>query len=92
MKRKEINRMKLEFNAISQNEAFARQTLSVFAASADPTVEEISDLRVVISEAVTNTVVHAYKNRGGKVIHRSRKNSLFLNAIIHNKGRDTSLI
>ena len=68
MKRKEINRMKLEFNAISQNEAFARQTLSVFAASADPTVEEISDLRVVISEAVTNTVVHAYKNRGGKVI------------------------
>lgn len=68
MKRNVINRMKLEFDAISQNEAFARQTLSVFAASLDPTVEEISDLRVVISEAVTNAVVHAYKNRGGKVV------------------------
>ena len=67
MKRKEINRTKLEFEALSQNEAFARQTISVFAASLDPTVEEISDLRVVISEAVTNAVVHAYKNAGGKV-------------------------
>ena len=63
----ELNRMKLEFDAVSQNEAFARQTLSVFAASLDPTVEEISDLRVVVSEAVTNAVVHAYKNQGGKI-------------------------
>lgn len=68
MKKRQINRMKLEFDAISQNEAFARQTLSVFAASLDPTVEEISDLRVVVSEAVTNAVVHAYKNRGGKTL------------------------
>lgn len=67
MKPHELNRMKLEFDAISQNEAFARQTLSVFAASLDPTVEEISDLRVVVSEAVTNAVVHAYKNQGGKI-------------------------
>ena len=67
MKPKEINRMKLEFDAISQNEAFARQTLSIFTASIDPTVEEISDLRVVVSEAVTNAVVHAYKNQGGKI-------------------------
>lgn len=68
MKKNEINRMKLEFDALSSNEAFARQTLSIFAASLDPTLEEISDLRVVISEAVTNAVVHAYKNRGGKVV------------------------
>lgn len=68
MKKNEINRMKLEFDAISANEAFARQTLSIFAASLDPTLEEISDLRVVISEAVTNAVVHAYKNNGGRVV------------------------
>ena len=67
MKQTIINRMKLEFDANSQNEAFARMAVSVFAASLDPTLEEISDLRVVISEAVTNAVVHAYKNRGGKV-------------------------
>lgn len=68
MKRNEINRMKLEFDATSQNEAFARMAVSVFAASLDPTLEEISDLRVVVSEAVTNAVVHAYKNRGGKIV------------------------
>ncbi len=68
MKTKIINRMKLEFDAISQNEAFARMAVSVFSASLDPTLEEISDLRVVISEAVTNAVVHAYKNRGGKIV------------------------
>ena len=67
MKYQEINRMKLEFDAVSQNEAFARQTVSVFAASLDPTLEEISDLRLVISEAVTNCVVHAYKGEKGKV-------------------------
>lgn len=67
MKKKILNRMKLEFDAISQNEAFARMAVSVFAASLDPTLEEISDLRVVISEAVTNAVVHAYKNQGGRI-------------------------
>ncbi len=68
VKKHEINRMKLEFDAISRNEAFARQALSVFAASLDPTVEEISDLRVVISEAVTNCVVHAYRSKGGRAV------------------------
>ena len=67
MKKKILNRMKLEFDATSQNEAFARMAVSVFAASLDPTLEEISDLRVVISEAVTNAVVHAYKNQGGRI-------------------------
>lgn len=86
MKRKEINRMKLEFDAISQNEAFARQTLSVFAASVDPTVEEISDLRVVVSEAVTNAVVHAYKNQGGKIIMSA---SLYDDRTLRVKIRDT---
>ena len=67
MKHKEINRMKLEFDATSQNEAFARMAVSVFAASLDPTLEEISDLRVVVSEAVTNAIVHAYRHRPGTV-------------------------
>lgn len=67
MKRKPINQMKLEFDALSQNEAFARTAVSVFAASLDPTVEEISDLRVIVSEAVTNAIVHGYQNKGGKI-------------------------
>lgn len=67
MKKKELQTMKLEIDGISANEAFARQVISLFAATLDPTLEEISDLRVVISEAVTNCVVHAYKNKGGKI-------------------------
>ncbi len=58
-----VNRFKLEFPALSENEAFARQTVCAFAARLDPTLEELADLRVVISEAVTNCVVHAYRGR-----------------------------
>ena len=54
---------KLEIPALSENEAFARQVICAFAARLDPTIEELSDLRVVVSEAVTNCVVHAYKGR-----------------------------
>ena len=67
MKKKEVQALRMEFDGISENEAFSRQVISLFAASLDPTLEEISDLRVVISEAVTNSVVHAYKNKGGKI-------------------------
>lgn len=62
--RKPSNRFKLEIPALSENEAFARQVICAFAARLDPTIEELSDLRVVVSEAVTNCVVHAYKGSG----------------------------
>lgn len=61
MKEQKSMGFKLEFPALSENEAFARQTVCAYAARLDPTIEELSDLRVVISEAVTNCVVHAYK-------------------------------
>ena len=61
MKTTKANGFKLEFPALSENEAFARQIVCAFAARLDPTIEELSDLRVVVSEAVTNCVVHAYK-------------------------------
>ncbi len=67
MKSEIINSMKLEFDAISSNESFARQAVSSFASSLDPTLEEIADLRVIISEAVTNCIVHAYRSSPGKV-------------------------
>ena len=59
-----INEMKLVFPAQSINESFARTAVSGFAALADPTVAELVDLRTAVSEAVTNSIVHAY--RGGK--------------------------
>ena len=64
---KAINSMKLEIESRSVNEAFARAAVSAFAAQADPNVEEISDIKTAVSEAVTNCIVHAYPNRVGKI-------------------------
>ncbi len=67
MKFKTINKMKLEFESRSVNEAFARTAVSAFISSLDPTVEEISDIKTAVSEAVTNSIVHGYENQIGKI-------------------------
>ena len=59
--------MSLTFRSLSQNESFARQTVCAFAAQLDPTLEELSDIRIIISEAVTNCVVHAYRKSEGYI-------------------------
>lgn len=55
-----INEMKLRLPAKSVNEGVLRAIISAFAAEANPTVEELGDLRCAVSEAVTNAIVHAY--------------------------------
>ena len=68
MKKVKINEMNLCLPAISQNEGLARQAFCAFLAQLDPTLEELADLRTALSEAVTNAVVHAYKDSGkGKI-------------------------
>lgn len=68
MKREKINEMELTFPAKSQNEGFARQAVCAFIAQLDPTLEELADMRTALSEAVTNCVVHAYRDHPeGKV-------------------------
>lgn len=57
---REINRMGLEFLAKSSNEGFARSVVAAFASQIDPRLDELSDLRTAVSEAVTNAIVHAY--------------------------------
>ncbi len=59
--KKIINEMKLRLPAIGVNEAVARSCISAFAAELNPTVEEVGDLRLAVSEAVTNCIVHAYR-------------------------------
>ena len=54
-----VNVMKLEVRAESINESFARTTVAAFASQFDPTLEEISDMKTAVSEAVTNSVVHS---------------------------------
>ena len=57
-----INQMKTEFRAISENERLSRAMICAMIAQMDVTVEELADVRCAISEAVTNAVVHAYRD------------------------------
>ena len=61
------NRVKLELEAIPQNEGFARVAAAAFIAPLNPTLEEIDDVKTAVSEAVTNAVIHAYDQKGGKI-------------------------
>ncbi len=59
------NFMEVEFSSDSINEGFARGCVAAFCLQLNPSLDEISDIKTVVSEAVTNCVVHAYpKNRG----------------------------
>ena len=64
---KPINEAKVEFLSRSANEGFARAAAACFAAQMDPTLEELGDIKTVVSEGVTNAIVHAYPDALGKV-------------------------
>ena len=61
------NKFNMTLEARSANESFARACVSAFATQLDPTLEEISDIKTATSEAVTNCIVHAYKEKLGKI-------------------------
>ncbi|MGJ7919917.1 anti-sigma F factor [Neobacillus sp. LXY-4] len=56
------NKMELQFSALSQNESFARVTVAAFIAQLDPTMDELTEIKTVVSEAVTNAIIHGYDN------------------------------
>ena len=56
------NHMKLEFDSDPSNEAFARVVVAAFLTRLNPTLEEVSDIKTAVSEAVTNAIIHGYQN------------------------------
>jgi len=62
------NKMSIEFVSKSQNEGFARVAVAAFVAQLDPTIDEINDVKTAVSEAVTNSIIHGYENRGDKLV------------------------
>ncbi len=80
MKKRPVNEMKLTLPALPENEAVARGCVSQFVSRADPTVTELADIRCAVSEAVTNSVVHAYGNTPGLI---------YINARLYEDGRLT---
>lgn len=61
------NEMKLEIISKSNNEAFARIAVAAFASQLDPTIEELSDIKTAVSEAVTNSIIHGYEDKQGVI-------------------------
>ena len=61
------NRMEMEFLSKSTNESFARIAIAAFASQLDPTIEEVADIKTSVSEAVTNSIIHAYPNKDGLI-------------------------
>ena len=73
-----INEMKMTLDSRSVNESFSRTVVAAFTAQLDPTVEEINDIKTAVSEAVTNCIVHGYKNSLGKI---------YISVKIHDDGK-----
>ncbi len=83
----EKNYMQLEFLSKSSNESFARVVVAAFASQLDPTLEELSDIKTAVSEAVTNAIIHGYEYKEGLVIMESRIEGSEIEIIIRDKGR-----
>lgn len=62
------NYLNMKILSIPENVAFARSTVGAFCAGADPSVEELNDVRTAVSEAVTNCIVHGYEGRKTEII------------------------
>lgn len=81
------NEVHLTFPAMSENEAFARMTASAFAAQLNPTVEEITDIRTAVSEAVTNAIIHGYDSHPNTVYMDAYTDGNSIRIVIRDEGR-----
>ena len=85
---KKVNEMKLTVPAKSVNESFCRSAVAAFVSQLDPTVEEISDIKTAVSEAVTNCIVHAYTAFNGNIYITA---TLFADDTLTVRIRDTGV-
>ncbi len=81
------NKMKLEFLSKSSNEAFARITVASFASQLDPSIEEISDIKTAVSEAVTNCIIHGYEEKVGIIQIECTLIEKTIEIVITDKGK-----
>ena len=84
------NSMILKFLSLSENESFARSVAGCFALKLNPTVEDISDIKTAVSEAVTNCIVHGYPEKVGEITLESfiEKNVIHINVFDNGVGID----
>ncbi|WP_203361842.1 anti-sigma F factor [Bacillus sp. REN10] len=65
------NEMNVQFSAVSQNESFARVAVAAFIAQLDPTMDELTEIKTVVSEAVTNAIIHGYEGNPAGIVYIS---------------------
>lgn len=80
------NSIKIEFLSKSANEGFARVAIAAFASQLDPTLEQISEIKTAVSEAVTNCIVHGYRDKIGKIYISARLYQNKLVICVRDKG------
>ena len=73
MKNRE-NILEIKFPSLSRNEGLARSLVSAFLMQLDPTISELTDLKCAVSDAVTNSIVHGYKEQSGIIYMRFESN------------------
>ncbi|MCI5688345.1 anti-sigma F factor [Anaerovoracaceae bacterium 42-11] len=86
----ESNFVTIEFEALPQNQGFARAVAASYAAPLDPTVEELTEIKTAVSEAVSNAVIHGYERKGaGKIVMEFKtidKDKIFIKITDFGKG------
>ncbi|WP_066294053.1 anti-sigma F factor [Bacillus sp. FJAT-29937] len=81
------NEMHIQFSALSQNESFARVTVAAFITQLDPTMDELTEIKTVVSEAVTNAIIHGYdQDPNGMVYITVKMEDGFIDMSIRDEG------
>jgi len=81
------NKIKIEFLSKSQNESFARVAVAAFASQLDPTIDEITDVKTAVSEAVTNAIIHGYESEEEMVTIEAIIEGTQLTVIVSDLGK-----
>ncbi|MFC4767288.1 anti-sigma F factor [Effusibacillus consociatus] len=81
------NYMKLEFASLSQNESFARVSVAAFVSQLNPDMEELTEIKTVVSEAVTNAIIHGYDGRDGIVTVTCSLEGQRIEIVIEDEGQ-----
>ena len=81
-----MNEMFLKVSAISENEAFVRTCVAAFMLPSNPTIEIVNDVKTAVSEAVTNSVVHAYPEGNGEITVKCELNNDYIKISISDQG------
>ena len=80
------NEMRVEFDSISANEAFARVTVAASMTQMNPSMEEVADVKTAVSEAVTNAIIHGYEGEVHKIVIRGRIDGEWLELSVEDRG------